>query len=495
MRWTNRHKFGLFEQWKYRCMERILNAMTSDDQGKTLVPAAAAPAAGAEQRKKTIPKRGAGHPWRRRLVIAAVAVIIVAGIGLASWQHMRTRSAEAKAAAVETVVPTKGSVERSVESSGTVAANLEIEIKCRASGEITKLPFDISQAVKKGDLLCQLDPTDEQLSVRSEEVKLAQAQAKLAQAKATLEQSTQNLETTRTRTQSALESAKVKAANAASKADRQRQLVDQKLGSQEEQEAAQTDAAAAIAEQRAAEVAVAELAQQEIALETKRQDVNLANADVQAAQITLDQAKKQLDYTTVVAPIDGTVSSLDVQIGTIVASGINNVSGGTTIMTIADLSRVFVEATVDEADIGTVQIGQAARVTVDSYAGRTFTGEVVRVAVKGVSESNVTTFEVKVEVTDSQKAVLKPLMSANVVIVQAQRNDILTLPTSAITRKADRTLVKLASGEEREVRLGIEGAERVEVTSGVTESDRVIVNNNEQPSRWRTQSEQQGPPG
>jgi RND family efflux transporter MFP subunit len=297
------------------------------------------------------------------------------------------------------------------------------------------------------------------------------------------------------RTHSTLESAKVKAMNAQAKAERQKQLIDQQLGSQEEYESAQTDAATALADQRTAEVAVAEVTQQEIALETKRQDVKLAEADVQAAQITLDQAKKQLDYTTVLAPMNGTVSSLDVQIGTIVASGINNVSGGTTIMTLSDLSHVFVEATVDEADIGSVQVGQSARVTVDSYAGKVFTGKVVRVAVKGVSESNVTTFEVKVEVTDAQKALLKPLMSANVVIVQAQRDGVLTLPTSAVTRKADKTVVKLSSGEEREIQLGIEGAERVEVTSGLAESDHVVVNNNEQPSRWRTQNQQQGPPG
>ena len=220
---------------------------------------------------------------------------------------------------------------------------------------------------------------------------------------------------------------------------------------------------------------------------TSAQDVVLAESDLQAAQITLDQAKQQLDYTTVTAPIDGTVSSLDVQLGMIVASGTNNVSGGTAIMTLSDLSRVYVLATVDEADIGGVKVGQKARITVDSYAGKVFDGVVERVAVKGVEESNVVTFEVKVEVTDAEKALLKPQMTADVAIVEASNRDVLTLPASALQKKDGKPVVKLANGEHKEVVLGIEGNERVEIVSGLNEGDQVVDNTTEQQSRWRAQ--------
>jgi len=358
---------------------------------------------------------------------------------------------------------------------------------------VTQLPVDISQSVRKGDLLVQLDPTDEELDVRSAEVVVAQAQARLAQAKATLEQATLNLETSRKKTASDLESARVQAAHARARADRQKELLAHQLTSQEEYEAAESEAANALAALRAAEVAVEEIRQQEVALETRRQDVILAEADLRAAQIALDQQKKELQYTTVVAPIDGTVSSLDVQVGTIVASGINNVSGGTTLMTLADLSRIFVEAKVDEADIGGVRVGQRARVMVDSYPDLIFEGKVVRVAVKGVESSNVVTFEVKVEVTDERKGLLKPQMTANVSIIEAERDDVLMLPTAAIQRREGKAFVKLPSGELRAVELGVEGAEHVEIVSGLREGESVLANLIDQPSRWRNQRDS-GPP-
>lgn len=447
--------------------------------------------AGASWASGASARRRSGRLKRWSVVSVVVGVGIV---GLVFWWSRADQAAALQASQQDSTIPVaRGRVERVVESTGTVAANLEVEIKSRASGEVTQLPVDISQSVRKGDLLVQLDPTDEELDVRSAEVVVAQAQARLAQAKATLEQATLNLETSRKKTASDLESARVQAAHARARADRQKELLAHQLTSQEEYEAAESEAANALAALRAAEVAVEEIRQQEVALETRRQDVILAEADLRAAQIALDQQKKELQYTTVVAPIDGTVSSLDVQVGTIVASGINNVSGGTTLMTLADLSRIFVEAKVDEADIGGVRVGQRARVMVDSYPDLIFEGKVVRVAVKGVESSNVVTFEVKVEVTDERKGLLKPQMTANVSIIEAERDDVLMLPTAAIQRREGKAFVKLPSGELRAVELGVEGAEHVEIVSGLREGESVLANLIDQPSRWRNQRDS-GPP-
>src|SRR5439155_4332181 len=111
-------------------------------------------------------------------------------------------------------------------------------------------------------------------------------------------------------------------------------------------------------------------------------------------KVALANARQQRDYTTVTAPMDGVVSALNVQIGVIIASGITNVAGGTTIMTLSDLSHVFVLASVDESDIGTIVVDQPAIITVDAYPGRQFKGKVVRIATKGVNVTNVVTFEV-----------------------------------------------------------------------------------------------------
>jgi HlyD family secretion protein len=175
-------------------------------------------------------------------------------------------------------------------------------------------------------------------------------------------------------------------------------------------------------------IAIDELKQQALAVEYKRQAVKTAEAQLQNDQVTLDSQKQQLAYTTVNAPIDGVVSALNIQKGAIVASGTGGFSGGTTILTLSDLSHIFVTATVDESDIGVVQVGQAARITVASFPGRTFAGRVTRIATTGVNTSNVVTFEVKVEVLDEHKDLLRPQMTGNVTIIQAQRNNVLTLP-------------------------------------------------------------------
>ncbi len=423
------------------------------------------------------------------VTLAVVAVLAAVGWGMAH------RRAEARAALdpSELAVVHIGTVEKCVESAGKVVANLEVDIKCRASGEVEQLPVDISQKVKRGDLLCQLDETDEKLAVRSATVGVTTAEARLAQAKFTLQQGQENLKTSRERAQSALTSAKIRAANTALKTKREQELFDKSLASKEDLETAQTEMAAAQADEDSARIAVEELTQQEIQLQFKEQDVKTAEAQLESSQIALDTQNRALTYTTVTAPIDGTVSALSVQKGTIVASGVSGFSGGTTIMTLSDLSRVFMIATVDEADIGGVQVGQAARIKVASFPGKVFKGEVVRKATKGVNTSNVVTFEVKVEVLDEQKNLLQPEMTGSVTIVEATADNVLTLSQMAINRDGTKAYVTTADGQRHDVTLGLEGTDLVEVKSGVTDGERVAMATAELPTRWKS-TNQGGPP-
>lgn len=435
-------------------------------------------------------KRRTKRRWPYLLLIL-VCVLVVAAWWV--WQR-RTAAANATAAnPVELVAVSRGRVEKAVDSSCRVVSNLEVDIKCRASGEVVTLPFDISQTVKKGELLCQLDPTDLRLAVRAAEVTVAQSAAKLAQAKHDLRYAEDNLITTRKKSESLLAAAKVKAANLRAKADRQKELVQQQLGSREELETAQTDAAAAENVLEAAQIAIDELKQQEIQIDHKREAVKMAEAQLQADQITLDTQKQQLAYTTVTAPMDGVVSALNVQKGTIVASGMSGFSGGTTIMTLSDLSRVFVIATVDESDIGGVRVGQQARITVASFAGQEFAGQVMRIATKGVNSSNVVTFEVKIEVLDQRKNLLRPEMTGNAKVIQEERSNALLVPSSAIQHEDGRAFVTTPDGQQKTVELGLQGSESVEVLSGLAEGDRVRVITAELPTRWKSQSS--GPGG
>jgi HlyD family secretion protein len=432
-----------------------------------------------------------GRIWTK-LLLALVAVAILAAAGSA-LRHRAAAGSATQPFAAEVLTVTRGTVEKSVESAGKVVPNLEVDIKCRASGEVVQLPVDISQKVKRDDLLCQLDKSDAELAVKSAQVAVETATARLAQATYTLEQGRENLKTSRARAESALRNAKIRADNTQLKTNRQQELFDHKLASREDLESAQTELAAAQADQRAAEIAIDELKQTEIQLQYKEQDIKTAQAQLESAQITLDTQKRQLGYTTVKSPIDGTVTALSVQKGTIVASGISGFSGGTTIMTLADLSHIFMTATVDESDIGGVQVGQPARIKVASFPGRTFNGQVVRKATKGVNTNNVVTFEVKVEVLDDHKDLLQPEMTGSVTIIEAAAKDVLTLSQMAIDRQNDKAFVTTTTGQRKEITLGLQGQESAEVTSGLNEGDKLLMTTAGLPTRWKT-SPNGGPP-
>ncbi len=448
---------------------------------------ATAPTASTNRPRPTKRRSGRRWPW------IVVGVAVLAGGGWGALAYVGRTAGPVTVNALELVTVSRGRVEKAVTSSGKVVSNLDVDIKCRASGEVIKLPFDISQSVHKGDLLCQLDPTDSQLTVRSAEATLAQSTAKLAQAKHDLQQSEENLVTTRRRVEATVTSAKVKAVNLRSKAERQKQLIEKQLGSREEGETAETEAAAAEMELAAAQIAVDELKQQEIQIAYKGDAVKMVEGQLQADTINLEVQKQQLGYATVVAPIDGVVAALNVQKGTIVASGMSGFSGGTTIMTLSDLSHVFITATVDESDIGEVRMGQAARITVASFPGRTFAGQVMRIATKGVNVSNVVTFEVKVEVLDEHKDMLRPEMTGNVTIIQAEKANVLMVPSSALMRQGEQTVVRLADGQKRSVGVGLQGTDTVEIVMGLSEGEKVRSLTAELPTRWKSQDN--GPPG
>lgn len=416
-------------------------------------------------------------------------VIIAAGTAGYAWYAKANASSEATTQPTTTAVVTRGDIFQAVAATGRVVSNLDVDIKCKASGEIITLPFDVSQAVKKGDLLVELDPVNETRAVRQAEVAIASSKARLEQSRQNLIIAEQNLGTARLRADANLKSAESRAKDARLKADRRKELFGQNLTSREDYDTAEATALQAEADLQSARAQVEELKAQEQGLDVKRQDVALAQSEVDADQIALDNAKQRLMDTRVFAPMDAVVADLKVQKGVIVASGVNNVGGGTTMMTLSDLSRIFVLASVDESDIGRIDIGQPVQITADAYPGRRFEGKVVRIATKGVNTSNVVTFEVKIEVTGENKSALKPEMTTNVQIVSAQRDDVLLVPTGAISRKDRRSTVAtvvLPGGQqaERPVTVGLSDGDNYEVTEGLAEGETIIVRNDQANSRW-----------
>lgn len=431
-----------------------------------------------------------------RLVFAGLA-IVAAAYGYRWWSG-RNATTEASSTAVTTAKIERGDLRQEVQCTGKVVSNLDVEIKCRASGQVVKLPFDISDPVKKGDLLLELDPVDQERTMQQAQAAVNASVARLEQAKSTLAAAEKSLAADRVMMAAAVESALARANDAKAKARREEQLLAKKYSSVEGVETAQTTAMQAEQDYRTAVARVEGLKAQEADIETRKQEVKLAEAQLERDKIALSLAKLQLGYTSVYAPIDGVVSARNVQIGQIIASGINNVGGGTAVMTLSDLSRIFILASVDESDIGSVAIDQPALVTADAFPGKRFRGRVDRIAAKGVNLQNVVTFEVRIEVESENKSLLKPEMTTNVTIVVADKSGVLTVPYNAIARERGKTFVTLAKadgkeGEKVPVELGITNGEAYEVLSGVNEGDTVTVQRADADSRWNANSQRGGP--
>ena len=429
-------------------------------------------------------------------LIIFIVIVVVAG-GAYYYFGGEEESVEADTPTVSTAKVESGPIILKVSTTGRVVANLDVDIKCKASGEIVKLPFDISDEVKKGDLLVELDPVDEERYLKQSQISLSATEARLAQAKQNLLIAEKNLEAEKKRTESALKSAKARAEDAQAKFDRLKQLLEKKLASQEEHDTARTSMIQAQADLESAQVRSDELKVQEMSLDLKREDVKLAEAQVESDKIGLSTAKQRLIETKVYAPIDGVVSVRNVQIGQIISSGISNVGGGTTVMTLSDLSRLFVLASVDESDIGKVETGQMTRITADAFPGFNFRGKVVRIATRGVSTANVVTFEVKIEVLGKNRQLLKPEMTANIDIIADKDDKTLLVPVTAVARREQgKRVVSVqkpdGSTEEREVEVGISDGVNMAVKSGLKEGETVIINTGEADSRWR--EGRRGPP-
>ncbi len=370
-----------------------------------------------------------------KFLAVLLAVVVLVGGGAMFWYMHNQAASGDPLANLSTAKVERGDLILSVGTNGVVSSNKDVDIKVRASGEIIKLPVDVSQEVQEGQLLMQLDTKDQEPALKQAQAQVDADRARVTSAQLNAELAQMTLKTNEIRAKANLQSAQARANDAKSKAERTQVLFEKQLASQEDLETAQTASAQAASDVALAQASIAELDQQRVTVDVRKQDIETAKAALVQDQARLDLQQQAMDYTEVKSPISGTVSGLTVQIGNIVQSSISNVSGGTAVMTISDLSHIFVLASVDESDVGSVRLDQAVRITSDSFPGVDFTGKVVRIATKGVNASNVVTFEVKIEVTSSNKRLLRPVMTTNVEIIAAEKDNVLTIPMQAFTRK------------------------------------------------------------
>ena len=449
-------------------------------------------------------------------VLAIAAVLILFG-GI-YYVHSRQAQAQKRSKTVEqreTARAERGDLTITVSASGRVEPEREVEIKSKASGEVIKVFADISDEVQQGMMLFKLDPVDEERSVAKLTASLAMSKAKLEQVKLGAQAAEAKLQADTDRSEADLKSAEAERDEYDARLRRAQQLFDQKVISREELDTAITKGVQTQSALRNAQIKIDDLRVQALELDKTRQEIPIAEAQVENDTVALDDAQQRLKETEVFAPITGVVSDRTVQEGLIVASGVSNVGGGTTAMKLIDLSRIYAIAAVDESDIAGVVPGVKATVTADAYKNMEFRGTVVRVAATGVVESNVVTFDVKVEVDSRNKSLLKPEMTTNVLFHVDSRENVIQVPVSAVVRKAVRvdaggseaggkvdysrrqsfvTVIKSNGAEdERPVETGITDGAMIEIVSGVSEGEEVLLQSSGQ-SRWSGQGGQRPPP-
>jgi len=288
--------------------------------------------------------------------------------------------------APETAAVERRDLDVAVEAAGVVEPIRVVEVKSKASGEILALHVETGDMVARGALLAEIDPRDVSNA-------LAQAEADLSVARVSI-------------------------ATTSAERRRMQELREAQVATQQEFEAAVQQAAN-------------------------------AQAQLVRAETNLELARQRSGDVTIRAPIAGTVIERTSETGQIIASATSNVSGGTTLLKMADLSEVQVRAKVDETDLGQVKPGQTARVSVESYPGRTFTGTVLKVEPQAVVEQNVTLFPVLVRL-DNREGLLRPGMNADVQVQVVRRPGAVVVPNGAVVGVRDAGTAAEALGLDAE---------------------------------------------
>jgi len=253
--------------------------------------------------------------------------------------------------------------------------------------------------------------------------------------------------------------------------ERAQELHKQKIASQQQLEDAS----------RAYEISKNHQRLLEATVQTAGAQVEQARARAAAAKAALDRAEEFRRYATVRAPIAGIVLVRPTEVGDAVSSILNLGSAATLIMTLGDLSSVYIKGEVDEADIGKTACGQRVRTKVESFPGESFEGVVKRIAPMGRDLNNVTTFEVRVSISNPGGQ-LRVNMTANAEIVLEEHKDVLLIPEAALVYDKDKnTSVQLLDSSSRigwrklPLKIGISNGQRTEVIEGLKEGNKLVL--------------------
>ena len=324
---------------------------------------------------------------KRALIGLLIVVVVGAGVGA---YYIRRGGPEIQ---VNTTPVSRGDIVDTVGASGTLQAVTTVQVGSQVSGNISFLGADFNSIVKKGQVVARLDPS------------LFDAQ--LQQARANLQQAGANL----TKAQSDLDRSKVMLTDSQQKYTRSRDLAAKSLVPQSDLDAAKIAVDSAQAALASAEATVSQ-----------------SRAAVSQSQASVNQNQVNLDHTIIEAPIDGIIIQRSVDVGQTVAA---SMQAPTLFIIAADLTKMQVNANIDEADVGRIRPGQHVTFKVDAYPTETFEGTVSQIRLQPVVVQNVTTYGTVIDVPNAELK-LKPGMTANVKVEIAKKTDTLRVPNAAL---------------------------------------------------------------
>ena len=326
---------------------------------------------------------------KKKLIIGGIALVVVVAVIL--WLTVFNKKGNGQNT-FKTDALSRGDIEALVVASGTLNPVDIVDVSTQVSGRLAKVLVDFNSKVKAGQLVAEIDQS-------SFLTRLDQNQANYRSA------------------QAALDGARVTTENTKKKFERAQSLFEKNLISFEEKENSETQYLSAEA------------------------DLKSSEARLEQARSQLDSSKVDLSYTVIRSPIDGIVISRNVNVGQTVAASFQ----APILFQIAnDLSKMRVECSIDEADIGKVQEGQEARFSVDAFPNDNFIGKVSQVRYSATVQQNVVTYTAIVDVNNPDLK-LRPGMTATASILTGQARNVLRVPNTALRFQPDLTAEQLTA--------------------------------------------------
>ena len=363
---------------------------------------------------------------------------------------------------VRTALVEKGEVNSFLKVTGVVEANETVRVTSEIMGQAKEVKVQDGEEVNKGDILIVLG--DEQIKIQ-----VAQAQATLDSVQASYDKIKSGARPQEIKqAESAVLQAKINRDSAEENYLRMKKLFTEKVISQQQYEQAKNQYEIADAQHQSAQESY------ELVIEgAAEEDVKSVEAQVRQTKAALDMAKYQLKNTQVTAPISGKVTSITVSSGEMVSPSIP-------LLSIIDVSRIFVKVGISEKDISKIKEGQTVDLKIDAFPEEKFQGEVVS---KGVAVDQISkTLEVKIEILQPEVDIPVGVFARGDILVKTNQ-EALIISSSALVRKKDGIYVYVIEegiARQKEVVLGIIQDERVEILEGLSEEEEIVVLGNQE---------------